>query len=82
MFNKRKIPKELRAKALEIFEESMRKQLEYEELVSQPLKYEILQDLVNSALPGSVIEVVLADGSTLKIKRNTPYDDYLDGANY
>jgi len=82
LFKRNKIPKELRAKAIEIFEESMKKQMAYEELVKEPLKYNILQDLVNAAVPGTVIEVTLADGSKLVIKRNTSYDDYLDGANY
>jgi hypothetical protein len=74
----RRLTKEMKIKMMEIWEESVKKQIEFEKLSAEPMNYQIIQDLVNSARQGVRIEVTLKDGSKMVIKQETPYDSYKD----
>lgn len=50
--------------------EAMRKQRELDALKANPLNYGIIRDLINSARYGVTIEISLADGTKLGIKRD------------
>ena len=66
---KQRLYKEIE-KEIQIREE---KQRQYDLLVKSPLEYGILRDLVNSATPGKVIDVKLADNTTITIRQEDPY---------
>ena len=51
-----------------------RKQREFAALSATPLNYGILQDLVNSAAYGVVIDVTLKSGDRLQITRQDAFD--------
>ena len=75
---KQRMSKDMKDRMMEIWEESVKKQIEFEKLSQSELNYEIIQDLINSAAHGVCIEVTLTDGSKLVMKRETPYDTLQD----
>lgn len=50
--------------------EAARKQKQLDALKAIPLNYGIIRDLINSARHGVVIDITLADGTKLGIKRD------------
>jgi uncharacterized protein (UPF0303 family) len=61
-------------RAVKIAEEQERKQSEFDALQAQPLKYTIIQDLINSAAAGVVIDITLADGTKMVMRKEDAYD--------
>lgn len=55
--------------------EAAKKQKELDKLKALPLNYGIIRDLINSAQAGVTIDVTLADGTALSIKRDAPLSD-------
>ena len=55
--------------------EAAKKQKELDKLKALPLNYGIIRDLINSAQAGVTIDVILADGTSLSIKRDVPLPD-------
>ena len=46
----------------------------FKTLVKQPLSYEIIRDLVNTAIHDMAVEITLSDQTKILIKRDEPYD--------
>jgi len=63
------------AKKAEIEE---RRQAEFAALQAIPLNYGILQDLVNSAAFGVVIDITLKDGTRIQINRKDAFSTLTD----
>ncbi len=61
-------------RAIRAAEDQERKQKDFEAMTAKPLNYAIIQDLINSAAAGVVIEAVLSDGTKLTMRREDPYD--------
>ena len=55
-----------------------RRQKEFAALSATPLNVGIIQDLVNSAAHGVVIDVTLGNGERLQITRKDPYSQLVD----
>jgi len=55
--------------------EAAKKQKELDKLKALPLNYGIIRDLINSAQAGVTIDVNLADGTALSIKRDAQLPD-------
>ena len=60
--------------ALEAAEQRRKQEEMYRTLKTQPLSYEIIRDLCNSAQHGIVIEAILADGAKLIFRREEAFD--------
>lgn len=54
--------------------EKRKKQKDFERLKATPLNYMIIKDLINSAAYGILIDLTLADGTKLSIKREDNFD--------
>jgi hypothetical protein len=61
-------------RAIRAAEAQEHKQRDFEALIAKPLNYAIIQDLINSASAGVVIEATLATGDKLVIRKEDPYD--------
>ena len=69
------LKKEIYGKAARLAEESFRKEVEFRELTSTNLNYNIISDLVKAAKLTGKVEIRLKDGSVVTISDTTVVSD-------